>query len=533
MAYAENKTLIRADEIYDVIVVGSGLGGLAAALKLAREGVRVLLLERHNLPGGFATSFVRGRFEFEVSLHELSDIGPPDKKGAVRRFLEDELLLDIDFLPVPEAYHLILEDEGLNLSLPFGVDNFIETIVGQVPGCRDILATFMADCRQISRALSYLGTVKGPPDLDLLKSEYPEFVATAGYTVDEIIERYNLPVKVRQMIYPYWCYIGIPTSRLSFTIFAVMLYSYLSKGAYIPRLTSHGLSTAMEMRLRALGAKILFNTKVEKILVEGGRVVGVESAQGERYKAPFVIANLSPHLVYGKMISPQSAVPEEALKNTSARRLGTSALVVYLGLDRSPEELGLTSYSYFIGPSMNTDKAYAGFFNIEPQDMQAIICLNNANPQCSPPGTTILSSTTLVGPGTWDQVAPADYFALKSKIAAGVIDKMSHYLGVSLSQHIEEIEIATPETFARYTGAYRGVMYGYEQDPWDSVTARSMHAQNERFIKGLEFAGGFATMGHGYAPSLISGRMAASAVLRQLKKLHSSEVVDHNKGGVR
>jgi prolycopene isomerase len=261
-------------------------------------------------------------------------------------------------------------------------------------------------------------------------------------------------------------------------------------------------------------------------------VVGVESAQGERYKAPFVIANLSPHLVYGKMISPQNAVPEEALKNTSARRLGTSALVVYLGLDRSPEELGLTSYSYFIGPSMNTDKAYAGFFNIEPQDMQAVICLNNANPQCSPPGTTILSSTTLVGPDTWDQVAPTDYYALKSKIAAGVIDKMSRYLGVSLSQHIEEIEIATPETFARYTGAYRGVMYGYEQDPWDSIMARSMHAHNERFIKGLEFAGGFATMGHGYAPSLISGRMASSVVLRELKKLHSSEVVHHDKGGV-
>lgn len=532
MVDAEDKAAIRQDDIYDVIVVGAGLGGLAAALKLAKEGTRVLLLERHNLPGGFATSFVRGRFEFEVSLHELSDIGPPDRKGAVRRILEDELLLDIDFLPVPEAYHLILEDEGINLSLPFGVDNFIEAIAGQVPGCRDALSSFMADCRQVSRALSYLGTVKGPPDLDLLSNEYPEFVATAGYTVDEVVERYNLPPKVRQMIYPYWCYIGIPTNRLSFTIFAVMLYSYLSKGAYIPRLTSHGLSTAMEMRLRELGAKILYNSKVEKILVEGGRVIGVESVQGEKFKAPFVIANLSPHLVYGKMISPQSAVPEGALKSTAARSLGTSALVVYLGLDRSPEELGLTSYSYFIGPSMDTEKAYSGFFSIEPQDMQAVICLNMANPQCSPPGTTILSSTTLVGPGTWDQVAPGDYYALKNKIAAGVIEKMSHYLGVQLTQHIEEIEVATPETFARYTGAYRGVMYGYEQDPWDSVMARSMHAHNERFIKGLEFAGGFATMGHGYAPSLISGRMAATAVLRQLKKLHSNEMVKQDNGGV-
>lgn len=524
-----NKT---AENIYDAIVIGAGLGGLSAALKLALDGAEVLLLERHNLPGGFATSFVRGRFEFEVSLHELSDVGSPEKKGAVRRFLEDELGIEVDFLPVPEAYHLILENKGIDLKLPFGVDNFIKTIAGEVPACREELTNFMADCREISRALSYIGSAGKAPDLNVLSTEYPAFVATAGYTVDEVVARYNLPDTVRQMLYPYWCYIGVPTSRLNFTIFAVMLYSYLSRGAYIPRLNSHGLSTAMELRFRELGATILYNTRVDKILVEGGRAIGVETARGEKFKAPFVVANLSPHLVYGSMISPQNAVPEEALKNTAARRLGTSAFVLYLGLDRSPEELNLTSYGYFFGPDMDTDRAYNNFFSLEPQDMQAVICLNNANPNCSPPGTTILSSTTLVGPETWDGVKPKDYFTLKQRIAAGMIEKMSHYLKIPLNGHIEEIEIASPQTFARYTGAYRGAMYGYEQDPWDSVVARSMSAAAEKYIKGLEFTGGFASMGHGYAPSLISGRMAAVSTQRQLKKLHSREMNDQNQGGI-
>jgi phytoene dehydrogenase-like protein len=102
-----------------------------------------------------------------------------------------------------------------------------------------------------------------------------------------------------------------------------------------------------------------------------------------------------------------------------------------------------------------------------------------------------------------------------------MIDKMSQYLGVPLTRHIEEIEIATPQTFQRYTDAYRGVMYGYEQDPWDSVVARSMNLFNEKYIKGLEFVGGFASMGHGYAPSIISGRIAAASVLHQLKKLYA------------
>ena len=60
---------------YDVVVVGGGLGGLSAAAFLAKEGKKVLLLERQNVPGGYATSFLRGRFEFEISLHELSGWG--------------------------------------------------------------------------------------------------------------------------------------------------------------------------------------------------------------------------------------------------------------------------------------------------------------------------------------------------------------------------------------------------------------------------------------------------------------------------
>ncbi|MEW5783483.1 MAG: NAD(P)/FAD-dependent oxidoreductase [Bacillota bacterium] len=518
-----NNTPLTDSDVYDAIVVGAGLGGLSAALKLANEGARVLLLEQHNLPGGFATSFVRGRFEFEVSLHELSDVGPPDKKGAVRRFLEDEVKVDASFLPVPEAYHLIFPGEGINIKIPFGVDNFINTIAEAVPGSREPLTRYMTVCQEVARALSFIGSAKGPPDMGVLMEKYPSFITTAGYTVEEVTKTFNLPSKALQMIYPYWCYLGVPVSRISFTIFAVMLYSYISKGAYIPQYTSHGLTTAMDRRIRELGSETRYNTRVEKILVENGRTIGVETHRGERFKTPFVIANLSPHLVYGTLIHPHSAVPEAAKKTTNARKLGTSAFVVYLGLDRPPEALNIESYGYFIGPGMDTEKAYTNFFNLDPQEMQAVICLNKANPDCSPPGTTILSSTTLLGPEVWNNVTAENYVQTKNRIAKGIVEQMSRYLNTPLAEHIEEIEIATPQTFARYTGAFKGVMYGYEQDPWDSVVARSVAESAEKYIKGLEFAGGFASMGHGYAPSMISGRAAAASVLHKLRQLHAAQ----------
>ncbi|HQG32936.1 MAG TPA: FAD-dependent oxidoreductase, partial [Deltaproteobacteria bacterium] len=87
---------------YDAVVIGAGNGGLTGALTLAKAGRKVLLLERHNVPGGCATSFVRGRFEFEVALHQLSGMGSPERPGPLRSILGELGVLD----PAAETYAL-------------------------------------------------------------------------------------------------------------------------------------------------------------------------------------------------------------------------------------------------------------------------------------------------------------------------------------------------------------------------------------------------------------------------------------------
>ena len=80
---------------YDAVVCGAGNSGLSAAVQLALNGKKVLLIEQHNMPGGSASSFRRGRFEIEPSLHELCDVGPVDNPGDVRK-LFDLYGLDIE-----------------------------------------------------------------------------------------------------------------------------------------------------------------------------------------------------------------------------------------------------------------------------------------------------------------------------------------------------------------------------------------------------------------------------------------------------
>ena len=92
---------------YDAVVIGSGNGGLIAALRLAKSNKKVLLVERHILPGGFATGFSRGRFYFEASLHELCDFGHEDLHGNLYSLFKELDLLDkLHFVDVPEAYNI-------------------------------------------------------------------------------------------------------------------------------------------------------------------------------------------------------------------------------------------------------------------------------------------------------------------------------------------------------------------------------------------------------------------------------------------
>ena len=128
---------------YDVIVIGAGNAGLAFASTATRNGLKTLVIERNILPGGCATSFVRGRFEYESSLHELANVGTKETPGAVRQLFES-YGADVTWVNEENAFRVIADGEdGYDVTMPAGVEAFADEMERIVKGSREsVIALF-------------------------------------------------------------------------------------------------------------------------------------------------------------------------------------------------------------------------------------------------------------------------------------------------------------------------------------------------------------------------------------------------------
>ena len=504
---------------YDVIVIGAGNGGLAAAVNILTHGKSCLVLEKHNIPGGFATSFVRGRFEFEASLHQFNGIGTKEKEGSSAKLFK-ELGLDnkIEWIHLKEAYRLIIPSENVDVRVPFGVDNFIKLGDTLCPNGSKCISEFFTLCNNITLAMSYLSETHGKPDPKVMQTQYIDYMTTCSYSYKEVMDKLNYPKIIRQALSAYWCYIGASEEDISFVHLANMINSYIRNGATIPTFRSHGLSLAFESRIHELGGDIYYNSQVDKILTnENNEIAGIRLINGKEFYTKHIIANTSQHNVYSKMLD-KKAIPERAIKLANYRKFAARGYTIFLGLNKSPEELGINDHSYFIYCSGDNIKVYNEMAKLPHAAGQATVCLNKALPSCSPKGTTILYMTTLFTDDVWKEVNELNYSKIKNEVAKGIIKQFEDATGVNLHDNIEEIAIASPITYARYCLHPQGVIYGYYSQYNDGLMQRIQSVNEDNYVKGLRFAGGYAERLDGFSSSYKSGYNEAMRTLSDISK---------------
>lgn len=502
---------------YDAVVIGAGNSGIVAALELAQAGKKTLLIEKNNTPGGCSTSFVRGRFEFDATLHEFCDWGPDDNKGSSRLLLE-KLGLQTEWVPIPDVFRCVIRKDStgkpLDVRMPCGTSSFIEAMEREVPGSRKSTEAFFALADEMTRATHAISASHGKADGKFLREQYPNFLRCAAHSTKKVLQALHMPKRAQDILGTYWSYLGMPLSRLAFLHYAVAMSHYIERGAYIPKLTAHANSTALMQLFYEAGGHALFSTEATKLLCEDGKIAGIETTAGT-FSTEHVIGNLNPHTVFGKML-PADTIPKRALKLANSRRFGIRFFNVYLGLNRSNTELGLTDYSVFIADTADQDALFSRMGKIEGNDYVIFNCYNVPNPTCSPQGTCICTLTALFSEDAWGSLDPTSYRKAKEAYAAHLIELVEKTLGVSLRPHIEEIEIATPITFARYLGTPQGTAYGYEAPLWDSMMTRLMMLSKDAAVPGLYLTGAAGPRCHGNNMCYSAGDTAAKTALRAM-----------------
>ena len=496
---------------YEVVIIGGGLAGMACALQLQAWGIKdILILEKHNLPGGLATDFVRNGFEIEATLHEMMSIGTKDNRLKVGKFFDD-MGVDIDWLHVPECYRVVLPNSGIDATLHEGYETVAREIDAKVPGTYEKVHELMLLCRRVYDSMNILSVTPMSKVQMLLK--HPDFVKTVGYSATEVINTFDLPKKAVEMLTPYWIYVGNRMDDLPFTIYAFLMADYFT-GSYVCRGYSHEMSMKMQAKVEENGAQFELRQEVTKILVKNGKAVGVRTARGDEISCDYVVSAAYPNKVYTRMIEPASEVPEGALKMVNGRALSVCPVSIIMVLEGRPEELGITNYSTFSGDTMDTNEIWENYKNLtEPYNYITTICLNYANPNCVPEGYTQLSITALPLNDPFAEVTEESYFDLKRRLANEMIEKYLRHTGVpDFRDRIVEIEVETPMTVAHYVGAWKGSIYGYSHSLSDHAVARLQMKEEDKFIEGLEFAGAHGMSGDGMGPQITNGRAAAKAI---------------------
>ena len=488
-----------ARDAYDAVVVGSGLGGLTAAALLARAGRSVLVVERHDRPGGYAHGFRRRGYRFDSAVHVVGGCAPgPFAEGALlHRVLSGLGVRErCDFVRVEPAYRV--EWPGLALDAPGDLERFVEAHVEQFPDAAKGIRGFVQDCLAIRSEASRADDGVGPKEQP---DRFPLLLRYRRATLAQVLADHVDDAGARAALAALWPFLGLPPSQVSFLYFATMLMSYVADGTWYCRGSFQSLADALVAALTQRGGELLLRSAVRRILVEGGRASGVVLENGQRITAPLVIANADARQTALELVGAEH-FPRRYLQRLGAARASVSAFVVYAAttLDLAQSDLGHETFLY---PGPDHDAAFASGCAGVP-DWLSITAPSALDPSLAPAGQQLLMLTTLVdarAAASWRDAKPRFTEALLARAAQrlpGLLDALRFHEG------------ATPRTFERYTRNEAGALYGFDVTPAQLGPGR---LDNQTPLPGLLLAGHWTRPGGGIEGVVRSGVRTARIAL--------------------
>ncbi len=458
---------------YDAIVIGSGMGGLAFASIMARlRKWRVLVLERHFKIGGFTHTFTRpGGWSWDVGLHYVGEMG----EGMMGRRLFDFITASaVKWSPLPDVYDVFVYP-NLELRACKGKANFQSALTEAFPDERSNIEQYFRDLKSAAgwAARSFMAMAT-PAALGWLVGVVNRFTAGLPLEVTQhYLERRFRDPRLRAVVTSQWADYGVPPSRSAFATHAVIATHYLN-GAWYPAGGAGQIAKATGAVIRAAGGELLPNHEVTRIVLEGGRAVGVEvdirkGKEGARreFRAPVVVSDAGAWNTFARML-PASVVPfHDQLKS---RPEGFEVVELFLGLRRDPRELGFNGENYWIFESFDHDAMYAQRDELlNGRAAMAYLSFPSLKDPRAQRHTAEIIAPLSYGSLEAHRDKPwrrrgEDYESAKGRMTRVLLDLVERR-HPGFRDLVEYSELGTPLTFEHFTAAPSGTIYGYPGTP--------------------------------------------------------------------
>ncbi len=464
--------LAGASEEYDLIVIGSGLGGLTAANVLGRNGYRVCLLEQHYNFGGLATWFRRrGGHTFDISLHGFP-IGM--RKTCLKYWTQDiaDRIVQLD--------RVTFDNPQFSFDTEFTRADFTDKLVEVFGLAREAVEAFYDELRRM------------------------DFFDATTETTGELFER-HFPGRndVHRLLMEPISYANGSTLDDPAISYGIVFSNFMSKGVYTFTGGTDGLVKAMRAELVKNGVELYNSVQVDSILVERGpdgsrRAAGV-LACGRRLRARAVLSNANVKSTIEKLVGEAHFAPE-FLEKSRAVRLNTSSCQVYFGI-RDGVELPFVTDLLFTStrPTFRSES----LCDMHGESRTFSFYYPKGRPG-EPPRHAIVSSTNALFED-WSGLDQAAYEREKQRLATETLACLERYVP-GIGEAIEHTEVATPRTFGFYTEHPAGTSFGTKFEGLE------VSAELSDQVRGLFHAGSVGIIMSGWLGSANYGAIQANKV---------------------